>query len=65
MNVSQVPHEGTRRDWLKPGIEMFWSVPGREATLAELDEAGFDVVWERDVVDGLGETVHFILAERR
>ncbi|WP_439026251.1 class I SAM-dependent methyltransferase [Haloarchaeobius sp. DT45] len=65
LTVSRQAHEGTRRGWLRPDVEMFWSTPGREATMAELDEAGFDTVWARDVVDGLGETVHVALCERR
>ena len=64
-NVSQRPMDGTRSDWLQDGVEMYWSAPGRKTTLELLDDAGFDVIWERTVTDGLGEDVTFVLCERR
>jgi hypothetical protein len=42
---------------------MFFSTPGKERTLGQLQEAGFDVVWERDVDDPLGSSARFVLAE--
>lgn len=64
-NVSQRPMDGTRANWLEDGVDMYWSAPGREQTLSLLDDAGFDVVWERTVTDGLGESVTFVMCERR
>ncbi|MFC4405824.1 class I SAM-dependent methyltransferase [Haloarchaeobius iranensis] len=64
-NVSQRPMDGTRSDWLRDGVDMYWSAPGRAKTLSLLDDAGFEVVWERTVRDGLGEQVTFVLCERR
>lgn len=63
LSVSERPHEGTRRNWLN-GVEMFWSSPGRAATLDQLREAGLAVVEERVVTDGLGEDVRFAFCER-
>ncbi|WP_440990166.1 class I SAM-dependent methyltransferase [Haloarchaeobius baliensis] len=64
-NVSQRPMDGTRANWLRDGVDMYWSAPGRERTLELLDDAGFDLLWERTVTDGLGESVTFVLCERR
>jgi ubiquinone/menaquinone biosynthesis C-methylase UbiE len=57
-SVSDGAHEGTR-SWLR-GVEMFWSSPGRDATLGQLRDAGFEVEWERVVTDGRGESVRFV-----
>jgi len=64
-NVSQRPMDGTRSNWLRDGVDMYWSAPGRARTLSLLDDAGFDVAWERTVTDGLGESVTFVMCERR
>lgn len=54
----------TRRNWLDSGHSMYWSTPGRDATLGQLREAGFEVRWERLVDDPLGSEALFVLAER-
>jgi SAM-dependent methyltransferase len=54
--------ESTRRNWMGSGKPMFWSTPGREATRAQLEAAGFEVVWERFVDDPLGSRALFALA---
>jgi ubiquinone/menaquinone biosynthesis C-methylase UbiE len=53
--------ESTRRNWMGSGKPMFWSTPGREATRTQLEEAGFEVVWERFVDDPLGSRALFAL----
>ncbi|WP_435349514.1 class I SAM-dependent methyltransferase [Haloarchaeobius sp. HRN-SO-5] len=64
-NVPRRAMDGMRSDWLRDGVDMYWSAPGRESTLDVLDDAGFDIVWERTVTDGLGEQVTFVLCEHR
>ncbi|WP_089697621.1 class I SAM-dependent methyltransferase [Halogranum gelatinilyticum] len=65
MTVGAGRSDATRRNWLDSGHAMYWSTPGRRATVSQLDEAGFDVVWERFVDDPLGSQALFVLAERR
>ncbi len=60
--VGTSSYETTRRDWLGSGRSMFFSTPGRETTLAQLREAGFEVVRERFVDDPLGSSALFVLA---
>jgi SAM-dependent methyltransferase len=55
-------YETTRENWLGSGHSMFFSTPGREATLEGLREAGFAVIWERFVDDPLGSSALFVLA---
>jgi SAM-dependent methyltransferase len=55
-------YQTTRRDWLGSGHPMFFSAPGREATLGQLRHTGFEVVWERFVDDPLGSSALFVLA---
>ncbi len=64
LTVGTGSHEGTRSNWLGSGHSMFWSTPGRDATLSQLRDAGFEVTWERTVDDPLGSTASFVLAER-
>jgi SAM-dependent methyltransferase len=64
LTVGTGRYEGTRSNWLGSGHAMFWSTPGRDATLAQLREAGFGVVQERTVEDPLGSTALFVLVER-
>jgi SAM-dependent methyltransferase len=63
--VGQGAYQSTRRDWLRSGESMFFSTPGRDRTAAQLEEAGFDVVEERDVDDPLGSSALFFVAEKR
>jgi ubiquinone/menaquinone biosynthesis C-methylase UbiE len=55
-------YQTTRSDWLGSGHPMFFSTPGRDATVEQLREAGFEVVWERFVDDPLGSAALFVLA---
>lgn len=57
-------HEGTRRNWLDSGVEMYWSTPGERVTREQLRDAGFEIRWARTVDDPLGSTTRFVLAER-
>ncbi|MDZ7702104.1 MAG: hypothetical protein U5J98_08590 [Halobacteriales archaeon] len=49
------PWEGTNPNWLDGGAAMEWSIAGAEATRRQLEEAGFAVLEQRTVGDGLGE----------
>ncbi|MEF8866974.1 MAG: class I SAM-dependent methyltransferase [Haloarculaceae archaeon] len=60
--VGTAEYETTRPDWFGSGHPMFFSTPGREATLEQLRDAGFEVVWERSVEDPLGSSALFVLA---
>jgi ubiquinone/menaquinone biosynthesis C-methylase UbiE len=63
MTVGRGSGNSTASDWLDSGHSMFWSTPGRAATLDQLRGAGFEVVWERLVDDPLGSEALFVLAE--
>jgi SAM-dependent methyltransferase len=52
--------ETVRRGWM--GGEMFFSAPGRAATLDQLVDAGFDSPTTRTVGDPLGSDAEFALA---
>jgi SAM-dependent methyltransferase len=54
--------ETVRRGWM--GGSMFFSAPGRAATLDQLREAGFSVVRTETVDDPLGSSTEFVFAER-
>jgi ubiquinone/menaquinone biosynthesis C-methylase UbiE len=62
MTVGSSRSESTRRNWLGSGHAMFWSTPGPAVTKRQLDEAGFEMEWERRVDDPLGSTALFVLA---
>jgi len=64
LTVGTGSYESTRRDWLGSGHEMFWSTPGRDVTRSQLEQAGFEVEWERFVDDPLGSQALFTLAKR-
>lgn len=53
--------ETTRRGWM--GGSMFFSTPGRDKTLSQLNDAGFDVIETPTATDPLGSTTEFVLAE--
>ncbi|WP_276270763.1 class I SAM-dependent methyltransferase [Haloarcula litorea] len=55
--------ETVRRGWM--GGRMFFSAPGREATLAQLRDAGFDEVWTTTADDPLGSSTAFAFARLR
>ncbi|QFU82225.1 class I SAM-dependent methyltransferase [Natronorubrum aibiense] len=63
--VGSSRYETVRRNWLGSGQSMFFSTPGRRRTRADLEAAGFAIVWERVVDDPLGSSVPFVLAEYR
>ena len=53
--------ETVRRDWM--GGRMFFSAPGREATLGQLREVGFANLRTESVSDPLGTSAEFVFAE--
>jgi ubiquinone/menaquinone biosynthesis C-methylase UbiE len=54
--------ETVRRGWM--GGEMFFSAPGRQATLDQLREAGFVDIRTETVSDPLGSSAEFVFATR-
>jgi ubiquinone/menaquinone biosynthesis C-methylase UbiE len=52
--------ETVRRGWM--GGEMFFSAPGRERTLAQLQEAGFGDLTTTSANDPLGSSTEFVIA---
>ena len=44
---------------------MQWSVPGPEDGVSMLEDAGFEVCWQRIVDDEMGEKTGFVLARRQ
>jgi len=60
MTLSGGRFETVRRGWM--GGEMFFSAPGRDRTVHQLREAGFDSIRTRTVDDPLGSTSEFIFA---
>ena len=53
--------ETVRRGWM--GGQMFFSAPGRDATLAHLQEAGFTDCRTETAADPLGSSSEFVVAE--
>jgi Methylase involved in ubiquinone/menaquinone biosynthesis len=53
-------YETVRRGWM--GGEMFFSTPGREATLSKLRAAGFDEIRTEISNDPLGSSTEFVFA---
>lgn len=53
--------ETVRRGWM--GGQMFFSAPGREATLSHLREAGFENVRTTTADDPLGSSAEFVFAD--
>lgn len=60
MTLSSGRFETTRRGWM--GGSMFFSAPGRQATLDQLSAAGFDDVWAEMADDPLGSSTEFAFA---
>ncbi len=54
--------ETVRRGWM--GGSMFFSAPGRETTLQQLREAGFEVDRTPTATDPLGSSSEFVFADR-
>lgn len=54
--------ETVRRGWM--GGEMFFSAPGRERTMEQLEAAGFGTLRTRTVDDPLGSSAEFVLGRR-
>jgi len=54
--------ETVRRDWM--GGRMLFSAPGRERTLSQLTDAGFENVRTETVSDPLGSDAEFAFADR-
>jgi hypothetical protein len=44
------------------GGRMFFSTPGRDRTVAQLEDAGFELAWDRYVDDPLGSSAYFVCA---
>jgi len=61
MTVGTSAYEQVRSGWM--GGRMFFSTPGRERTLAQLREAGFELAWDRHVDDPLGSSAYFVCVE--
>jgi SAM-dependent methyltransferase len=60
MTVGTSASEQVRSGWM--GGRMFFSTPGRERTLAQLREVGFELAWDRHVDDPLGSSAYFVCA---
>jgi SAM-dependent methyltransferase len=60
MTVGTAAYEQVRSGWM--GGRMFFSTPGRERTIAQLREAGFEIAWDRHVDDPLGSSAYFVCA---
>lgn len=56
---------GTNEDWLDAGAEMQWHIDGPAATREQLRAAGFDVVDETVVGDGLADDAAWQVFEGR
>lgn len=61
MTVGTSAYQQVRSGWM--GGQMFFSTPGRERTLAQLREAGFELAWDRHVDDPLGSSAYFVCAK--
>ena len=61
MTLPSGDFETVRRGWM--GGSMFFSAPGRQATLAQLDDAGFTDVWTATADDPLGSSTEFVFAK--
>ena len=60
MTLPSGDFETVRRGWM--GGSMFFSAPGRQATLDQLRDAGFDEVWTEMADDPLGSATEFAFA---
>ncbi|WP_435155294.1 hypothetical protein [Haladaptatus sp. DFWS20] len=64
LTVGSSAWEGSNDDWLGTGIEMHWSIPAPEESVATLEAADFEVHWRKVVDDSLGDTTGFVLARK-
>jgi ubiquinone/menaquinone biosynthesis C-methylase UbiE len=62
MTLPSGRYERTRRGWM--GGSMFFSAPGRERTLTQLQEAGFTDLRTERATDPLGSSTEFVFATR-
>lgn len=46
------------------GTQMFWSQPGAKKSLEQIKDAGFEIIWEKDITSG-GETHYWVLAKKK
>jgi len=60
MTLPSGAFETVRRGWM--GGSMFFSAPGRQATLDQLGDAGFEEVWTATADDPLGSSTTFAFA---
>ena len=60
MTLPSGTFETVRRGWM--GGSMFFSAPGRQATLEQLAAAGFDDIWTETADDPLGSSTEFAFA---
>ncbi|MFC6756365.1 MULTISPECIES: class I SAM-dependent methyltransferase [Haloarcula] len=60
MTLPSGDFETVRRGWM--GGSMFFSAPGRRATLEQLEAAGFEDVWTATADDPLGSSTEFAFA---
>jgi len=60
MTLPSGDFETVRRGWM--GGSMFFSAPGRRATLEQLEAAGFEEVWTVTADDPLGSSTEFAFA---
>jgi len=60
MTLPSGDFETVRRGWM--GGSMFFSAPGRRATLDQLEAAGFEDVWTATADDPLGSSTEFAFA---
>ena len=61
MTVGTSAYQTVRSGWM--GGRMFFSTPGRDRTLAQLRNAGFELAWDRYVDDPLGSSAYFVCVE--
>jgi ubiquinone/menaquinone biosynthesis C-methylase UbiE len=62
MTLPQGRFETVRRGWM--GGRMFFSTPGRDATLSQIRDAGFERLRTETVTDPLGSDAEFVFADR-
>jgi ubiquinone/menaquinone biosynthesis C-methylase UbiE len=62
MTLPKGRFETVRRGWM--GGRMFFSTPGRDTTLSQLRNAGFENLRTETVSDPLGSDAEFVFAER-
>lgn len=57
--------EGSNPDWLDTGVEIHWSFPDTETSIAHLEDAGFELLERYTVADELSDGAFpFLLVEK-